>query len=122
MSSTLYRIARRRIVVLVAPLLLALAVLLPVTAARAEWFYTKGGAEIMAKDFVSKHYANTYHENLLASCRPQGRRASDPSYKYHRWVCSWVDSSDHTAGAVLIVGSDFRSTYYGKVLVGARHV
>jgi hypothetical protein len=122
MSDTLSRISRRRIVLLVAPLLLALAVLLPVTAAHAEWFYTKQGAEIMAKDFVSTHYANTYRENLLAACRPQGRRASDPSYKYHRWVCTWVDRSDRTAGRVLIVGSDFRGTYYGKVLVGARNI
>jgi hypothetical protein len=122
MSAQLTCIARRRIVLLVAPLLLALAVLLPVAAAHAEWFYTKQGAEVMAKDYVSKHYANTYTENLLASCRPQGRRAGDPSYKYHRWVCTWVDRSDHTAGRVLIVGSDFRSTYYGRVLLGARNI
>jgi hypothetical protein len=122
MSNTLNCISPRRIGGLLAPLLLALAVLLPVTAAHAEWFYTSQGAEIMAKDFVSKHYANTYKENLLASCRPQGRRASDPRYKYHRWVCTWVDRSDHTAGRVLIVGSNYRSTYYGKVLVGAGYI
>jgi hypothetical protein len=33
-----------------------------------------------------------------------------------------MDRSDHTAGRVLIVGSDFRGTYYGRVLAGARNL
>jgi hypothetical protein len=74
----------------------------------------------MARDYVSRHYAHTYFENLTASCRPQNRRYN-PAYKYHRWVCGWYDDSDRTVGVVLIVGSDTGSSaYYGKVLRGAR--
>jgi hypothetical protein len=96
---------------------LAIAMAVP-GAAQAEWFFTKAGAQRVAKDYVSDHYADTYAWDLTTLCRPQGR-GYDPAYKYHRWVCFWRDSSDETSGAVLIVGSRERGAYYGRVLVGA---
>jgi hypothetical protein len=99
----------------------ALASIVPAGVAHAEWFYTKSGAEKMAKDFVSKHYADTYASDLTTYCRPQGQRRADPNYKYHRWICGWYDSADETAGVVKIIGSRDRSGYYGSVVVGAHH-
>jgi hypothetical protein len=96
---------------------LALAIV-PVSVAHAEWYYTKSGAQKIAKEYVSNKYADTYTSNLTASCRPQGRSYTDPRYKYHRWVCLVEDSSDGTSGVVRIVGSRSRGGYYGKVLGG----
>jgi hypothetical protein len=95
------------------------AVLIPVTAAHADWYMTKRGAERATKDYVSDYYANTYAQDLTASCRPSGQRY-DARYVYHRWVCGWYDRSDDTSGTVLIVGSRTPGAYYGKVLHGAR--
>jgi hypothetical protein len=86
--------------------------------AQAEWYFTKSGAQRVAKDYVSDRYADTYVSDLATFCRPQGG-GYDPGYKYHRWVCFWRDVSDETSGAVLIVGSSTRGAYYGRVLVGA---
>jgi hypothetical protein len=107
---------RRNLIALVT---VAAALMIPATAAQAEWHFTKRGAEKVAKDFVAKEYANTYTYNLTSLCRPQGR-PYNPRYKYHRWVCAWYDSSDGTSGKVLIVGSNSPGAYYGKVLRGAR--
>jgi hypothetical protein len=96
---------------------LAMAMAVP-GVAQAEWYFTKAGAQRVAKDYVSDHYADTYASDLATACRPQWG-GYDPGYKYHRWVCFWQDSHDDTAGAVLIVGSRERGSYYGRVLVGA---
>jgi hypothetical protein len=109
----------RRIAKLLVPLLVALVVLVPASAAHADWHLSKAGAQRIAKRYVAQHYADTYSGDLTTYCRPQGRRY-DPRYVYHRWVCGWYDSSDDTSGAVLIVGSDIRGSYYGRVLSGAR--
>lgn len=87
-------------------------------AAQAEWYFTKPGAQRVAKDYVADRYSDTYAGDLTTVCRPQGR-SYDPTYKYHRWVCGWYDSSDDMSGAVLIVGSRGAGDYYGRVLVGA---
>jgi hypothetical protein len=100
----------------------AVAAIVPAGVAHAEWFYTKSGAEIMSKDYVSKHYADTYESDLTTACRPQGRRRADPAYKYHRWICGWYDSDDKMAGSVLIVGSRDRSGYYGSIVRGSHRV
>ena len=105
---------------LLALVVLSLAVLVPAGAAHAEWHFTKSGAERVAKDWVSKHYADTYAGNLTTACRPQGLQY-DSRFKYHRWVCGWYDRSDQTQGTVLIVGSDRAGAYYAKVLRGARY-
>jgi len=88
--------------------------------AQAEWYFTKRGAEKVARDYVSSYYDDTYYEDLDAYCRPQGERRADPRYKYHRWICGWYDSSDGTSGQVRIIGSDSAGAYYGKVLAAAR--
>jgi hypothetical protein len=98
---------------------LALATILPAGVAQAEWWYTKAGAQKIAIDYVSRHYADTYAGDLAAECEPDGLRRADPRYKYHRWVCGWYDSSDDTAGGVLIKGSVTVGGYYGSVIVGA---
>jgi hypothetical protein len=105
----------RRMMMLVAPIVVALGLLASTGTAQAEWHYTKGGAQKITKDFVSGHYDDTYFEDLTARCRPQGM-SYDPDYKYHRWVCHWRDYSDNTAGTVLIVGSNVRGRYYWRVL------
>ncbi len=120
MLTALARPARDLKLVL-ALVVLALAVLIPAGAAHAEWHVTKSGAQRVAKDYVSKHYSDTYASNLTTACRPQGYHY-DSRFKYHRWVCGWYDRSDRTSGTVLIVGSDRPGAYYGKVLRGARYV
>jgi hypothetical protein len=107
---------RRR---LIATAAIAGASFVPATAAHAEWHFTKEGAEKLTRQYVAKHYANTYYEDLGASCDPQGERY-DPRFKYHRWKCTWYDGSDDTWGEVLIVGSRPAGRYYAKVLHGAR--
>jgi hypothetical protein len=96
---------------------LAIGMALP-GAAQAEWYFSKSGAQRVAKDYVSDRYADTYSGDLTTVCRVQGG-GYDPAYKYHRWVCGWYDSSDDTSGAVLIIGSRGHGAYYGRVLVGA---
>ena len=111
----------RRIVALVVAAAAVVAMLASPGLAEANWHYTKSGAEELARDFVSKRYANTSAGNLSASCRPQGQRHHNPRYKYHRWICVWYDHSDNTYGRVMITGSNAGpGAYYGKVLNGAR--
>ncbi len=110
------RHGRRRRLVAAAAVLAAIAV--PATAAQADWFFTKSGAERAARHFVSHYYADTYASDLIARCRPQGR-SYNPAYEYHRWVCKWADTRDGTRGEVLIVGSRAPGAYYGQVLHGA---
>lgn len=98
----------------------AAATLVPASAAHAEWYFTKRGAQKVAKDFVSKEYQDTYVSDLTTACRPQGRSGADPRYKYHAWVCAWYDHSDDTYGKVLIKGVDSPGAYTGQVLMGAR--
>lgn len=97
------------------------AALTPLAAAHAEWYISRDGAQRMAKDYVSKHYADTYTYNLTTVCKPQGR-PYDPRYTFHRWKCVWYDRSDRTAGIVVIIGSARTGGYYGYVLRGARSV
>jgi hypothetical protein len=121
--STTYPIGRsavKRTIILTA-LLGALA--LP-CAAHAEWFFTKQGAEHVARDAITTRY-NDYGftaGNTVAKCRPQGR-AYDPAFKYHRWVCGWAgkrDDGDVCGGTLLIVGSNGAGQYYHKLLRGGR--
>jgi hypothetical protein len=100
-------------------LLVVVGAMLAPAQAHAEWFFTKSGAQRVAADYVSSHYADTYSSDLSTACRPQGHRQADPRYKYHRWVCGWYDDSDGTSGQVLIIGSSSRGSYYGQVMRGA---
>jgi hypothetical protein len=113
--------SHRRLALLLAPLALALALLVPAGAAHADYYLSDGQANAMAADFVASHYANTYTEDLTTTCRGQGHRFSAPAgYGFHRQVCRWFDSSDQTSGRVLIIGSRGSGNYYGVVLNGAR--
>lgn len=92
--------------------------------AHAEWFFSKPGAERVARDAVSKRYAayGFTYANTAASCRPQGR-PYDSSYKYHRWVCGWggtAPDGDVCSGTLLITGGRGPGTYYHRVLRGGR--
>src|SRR3990170_1855610 len=58
MTTAPSRTTCRRVAIVLAPLMLALGVLLPSTA-HAEWYFTKSGAQSMAKDYVSGHYSET---------------------------------------------------------------
>lgn len=86
-------------------------------SASAEYYFTRQGAEKMARDYVSKKYGYDYSA-VYTSCRPQGQRRDDPNYKYHRWVCGWVTDEDTCGGQVRIVGSRGRGAYYGLVIRG----
>ena len=93
-------------------------------AAHAEWFFTKQGAERVARDAVAKRYAayGFTSADTVASCRTQGR-AYDPRYKYHRWVCNWGSTApdgDVCSGTLLITGSRGAGAYYHRVLRGGR--
>ena len=96
---------------------LAIGIAVP-SVADADWYMSRRQAEWFAKDYVSRHYADTYASDLTTVCRAQGG-GYDPRYAYHRQVCAWYDESDATKGAVLIVGSRTPGAYYGRVLVGA---
>ncbi|MCW3024438.1 MAG: hypothetical protein JWR30_3760 [Conexibacter sp.] len=65
---------------------LTLAVTAPL--AQGEWFYTENGARKIVKDAAHKKYGYAY-DDLFSTCRPQGARATEPGYKYHRWSCSY---------------------------------
>jgi hypothetical protein len=104
---------------------LTLAVTAPL--AQGEWFYTENGARKIVKDAAHKKYGYAY-DDLFSTCRPQGARATEPGYKYHRWSCSYgvkgseddCDGSDSFLwGRMLITGSSSGpGAYYYKVLVG----
>lgn len=109
----------RRVTGRVAALAIA-GLCLAVPAAHAEYYYTKRGAEKMARDFAADEYEFDYY-NVVSACRPQGERSADSRYKYHRWVCLWADVPSDCEGKVLIVGSSGgRGAYYYKVLRGMR--
>jgi hypothetical protein len=95
---------------------LALA-FVPASAAHANWFLTKAGAQRSAKHFVANHYPDTYASDLTVYCGPHND-TYDPYYKYHRWDCRWYDVSDDTTGVVRIVGRGGAGYYYGRVLSG----
>lgn len=87
------------------------------SVASAEYYFTKSGAQRMARDAASKEYNISYYD-LGAWCRPQGQ-SYDPSYKYHSWVCDWWDS-DGCEGILRIRGRRGRGAYSSLVLRGMR--
>jgi hypothetical protein len=96
-------------------LTILLALTIPATA-QAEWYFSRQGAEKMARDYAARKYGYD-RADLAAACRPQGQRRDDPAYKYHRWTCGWA-ADDGCGGQVLIVGSREKGAYYGKVTSG----
>jgi hypothetical protein len=96
---------------------LALVGLLTVAApANAEWYMTKRKAEIRAERAAELRYGDATYG---AFCRPQGARAPQPGYVYHRWVCTWADTYD-CVGQLLVLGSRGVGTYYTRALSGQR--
>lgn len=85
--------------------------------AHAEYYFTKSGAQRVARDAAAYHYDLDYYD-LGAACRPQGERY-DPNYKYHRWVCDWWDSSG-CEGTLKIRGRRGKGAYSYLVLRGQR--
>src|SRR5690348_7038299 len=72
------------------------AVMVPATAAHAEYYLSKTQAQHYAKDFASKHYGRSSGD-LVTVCRTQFT-GYNPNYVYHRWVCAWGDVTDGTTG------------------------
>jgi hypothetical protein len=110
---------RRSAAVVLAATLAAIALIAPTTA-HAEYFFTKSGAQRVARDWVSKHYAgyDVTFGSTVAVCRPQFERYN-PRFKYHRWVCGWSDGT--CSGAASVIGSSSaRGAYYGRTLAGIR--
>jgi hypothetical protein len=97
---------------------MAIAMALGVSSASANYYYSKAGAQRLAKDYIYKKYGiNRYA--VSTSCRPQGAPAAASGYLYHRWVCGWYDGS--SCGAVRIIGSSSSpGAYYGSVWRGVR--
>ena len=94
--------------------LIAAGVAAPV--ASAEYYMTKGQAERIARYEVHDRYAT--QSRVFTVCRPQGLKAPERGYIYHRWVCGWAD--DSMRGVLLILGSHTsHNSYYVKVVVAA---
>jgi hypothetical protein len=101
----------------------------PATAS-AEYFFTKTGAEKITRFDVRDRYDGYANRRISVSCRPQGRRAADPRFKYHRWVCSWAAFPDYEGdqgqtdivcyGTIQITGDDQVGAYFSRVLRGER--
>lgn len=86
-------------------------------SAEAEYYFTKSGAQRVARDASSRHYDLDYYD-IRADCRPQGE-SYDPDYKYHRWVCDWWDSSG-CEGTLRVRGRRGKGAYSYVVLRGIR--
>ena len=91
-------------------------------AAQAEWLYTKGGAQKLARQAAETRYGQfgVTYATAVASCRPQGQRY-DPRYKYHRWVCGWADTDaagNMCGGQIVIAGSRGKGGFYHRVQRG----
>lgn len=86
-------------------------------SADAAYFIGQGTAEHHVREYF--HYNVGYHYTA-ASCRPQGRRAPEPGYIYHRWTCIFAvgDSrfSPSCTGQALVTGSGSVGRYYLRVL------
>ena len=91
-------------------------------AAQAEWHYTKGGAQRLARQAAEIRYGQfgITAASTVASCRPQGERY-DSRFKYHRWVCGWADTDAAgrmCSGTITIVGSRGKGGYYHRAQRG----
>ncbi len=97
--------------------------------ASAEYYMSKGAAQRSTKDAVSKYYEDTAYNDVIASCRPQGRAKADSRYIYHRWACAFAIRGDEYeycnnpddevyGGRFLIVGVSGAGRYSYKVLNG----
>ena len=67
--------------------LLALPAVAP-AAANAEWYFSKAGAQSVARDAAHKRYGIEWDTSIVTG-RPQ-YVPYEPGYKYHRWVCRWA--------------------------------
>jgi hypothetical protein len=85
--------------------------------AQASYYISKGKAESTTRGFL--HYTLGYH-HTVASCRPQGLKAPEAGYIYHRWVCDWAagDSrySPSCVGESRVRGSSDSGSFYWFVL------
>jgi hypothetical protein len=97
--------------------LIALSVLgVAAPVASADFYMAKSQAERFARYEVHDRYGT--ESRVTTVCRPQGRKAPEPGYIYHRWVCGWADGS--MSGVLLIVGSHTsHNSYYVKVVLAA---
>jgi hypothetical protein len=95
--------------------IIAVVALAVPSAAGANYYYSKDGAQRIAKDYVYKHYGYSRYATFTI-CRPQGS-SRDTSYLWHRWVCGWVHGD--CSGAVNIIGSSAGpGSYYARVWSG----
>jgi hypothetical protein len=84
--------------------------------ASAEYYMPRDQAERIARYEVHDRYGTKSH--IATVCRPQGLKAPERGYIYHRWVCGWAD--DSMRGVLLIMGSHAsHNSYYVKVVVAA---
>lgn len=92
---------------------LTLAAAFPATA-EARYYLTRSEAQSFAKDWAHKRYPGT---RTGVYCRPQGAKAAQPGYIYHRWTCTvdFVFSPECFAG-VRISGSNQSGSYYSATL------
>jgi hypothetical protein len=96
----------------------ALALLLLPAAAHAEYFFTKSGAQRVARDFASKKY-NIAYDDTAAVCYAQFQPRPDyQRFKYHRWVCGWSDGD--CGGVVRVTGHTGAGSYASLVMRGVR--
>ena len=106
----------------IAPLVAALALLVPAAAANASYTISKRQAELNARDAAEFKYGDLYGISFgrtSASCKPQFVRY-DARYNYHRWVCGWAgeDSDSDLAGGVIRITGHTGNSYGYAVLRG----
>lgn len=95
-------------------ILVALAVALAApSTAQARYYLSRGAAQ----SFMRDHLHQIGYTNTGVYCRPQGRRAPEPGYDYHRWSCSWIVNYERGVGydcegSTLISGSRRAGGYY----------
>jgi hypothetical protein len=82
-------------------------------AAQANYFIDRRHAESFTRSEVHNRYEVEGHTGVF--CRPQGRRAPQRGYIYHRWTCTWVD--DVSWGQFLIAGSSRGANWYHVLLL-----
>jgi hypothetical protein len=101
---------RRKIAATVATIA-GLLVIAPV--AQANYYISRGQAESFARNEVHNRYEVEGRTGVY--CRPQGRRAPERGYIYHRWTCTWVD--DVSWGQFLIAGNSRGPNWYHVMLL-----
>jgi hypothetical protein len=99
---------------LLAPLATVALLGLPASAAQANWFFTKRGAEKATRQFVARHMDARYSD-VEAYCEPHNQKF-DPDFKYHTWDCGYYESGSDASGVLRLTGNKRNGGFSVKVI------